>query len=156
VVPNDLQPIPTQPWDERPASLPLEEEEVRTALWLNRGNISQSAALLKVTSARLRNYVNAKPRLLAEQKEARERLLDQAESVAAEALFDPADAGRRDGMAKFLLNSALGKLRGLGTGGSGPVVNVRNIGPMIIEWSDGKEIHESTDDGVIIEGDKVS
>jgi hypothetical protein len=152
-----LQPIPTQPWDERPAALPLDEEEVRTALWLNKGNVSDSAAMLKVSSIRLRNYVNAKPRLLAEQKEMRERLLDRAEQVAAEALFDPADAGRRDGMAKFLLNSALGKLRGLGTGGSGPVVNVRNIGPMIIEWADGKEIHEQADadSGIIIEGERA-
>ncbi len=150
-LPQDLVPIPTQPWDERPVGLPLNEEECRTALWLNRGNVSDAAALLKVTSSRLRTYVNAKPRLLAEQKEARERLLDRAESVAYEALFDESDAGRRDGMAKFLLNSGLGKPRQLGSG-AGPTMNVKNVGPISISWSTPADMTESVNrDGEVIE-----
>jgi hypothetical protein len=108
-------------------------EEVRTALWLERGNVTNSALRLKVTSARLRRFIDSSPRLQAEQREAREQLLDRAEEIVHEALNDPADPGRRDGMTKFLLNSAMAKQRGYGSGPS-TQVNVKNTGPMIIGW----------------------
>jgi hypothetical protein len=133
-LPPDLVAIPTQPWDERPAELPLDAEEVRTALWLNKGNISLAANQLKVSSSRLRNFVHAKPRLLAEQREAREQLADRAEQIVDEALNDPADAGRRDGMAKFILNSEMARGRGLSARPS-PTVNVSaNKANMVISW----------------------
>lgn len=149
-LPLDLSPIPTQPWDERPAELPLDVEEVRTALWLDRGNISLAAERLKVSSARLRNFVNAKPRLLAEQREAREQLADRAEQIVHEALNDNTDTGRKDGMAKFVLNSSIGKPRGF-SATPGNVVNVKNVGPMVITWlQPGQEPTTIDEEGEVI------
>lgn len=132
-IPSDLRPLPTAPYDERPNSLPLDVEECRTALWLERGNIPDAAARLKITPIRLRAFVNNSPRLLAEQSEAREQLADRAEQIVHEALHDEVDAGRRDGMAKYVLNSRIGKGRGFGA--AGQQMNVTNTGPMIITWA---------------------
>lgn len=132
-IPVDLIPLPTSPYAERPNSLPLDVEECRTALWLNRGNIPDAAEQLKVSPSRLRNFIANSPRLQAEQKEAREQLADRAEQIVVEALWDPTDPQRRDSMAKYVLNSAVGKARGYGTQGVG--VNIKNVGPMVITWA---------------------
>ena len=150
--PSDLQPIPTQPWDERPDSLPLQVEEVRTALWLESGSIAKAAIRLKVTANRLRRFIQNSPRLLAEQNEAREQLADRAEEVVKEALFDPVDASRRDSMAKYVLSS-IGRLRGYGTG-PGKQININSEGGnILIQWADGSSITTPDEGGVIIEGE---
>lgn len=154
MLPGDLQPIPTQPWDERPEDLPLQEEEVRTALWLDRGNISLAAERLKIRTARLRNYVNNKPRLLAEQREAREQLVDRAEEVVAEALNDNTDAGRRDGMAKFVMNSEVARNRGL-SARPAPALSIKNSGNLVIGWLGTGELPPGAT-GTIIEGEVVN
>ncbi|HWI66891.1 MAG TPA: hypothetical protein VNS88_00685 [Nitrospiraceae bacterium] len=138
-IPQDLVPLPTAPYEERPASLPLDVEECRTALWLERGNIPDAAARLKVTPIRLRNFVQNSPRLLAEQREAREQLADRAEKIVYEALHDEVDSSRRDSMAKYVLNSVIGKTRGFGSAGVG--VKIQNTGPMVITWA-------TEDDGI--------
>jgi len=132
-LPSDLVPLPTAPYEERPHSLPLDVEECRTALWLHRGNIPDAASQLKVTPSRLRNFVTNSPRLLAEQREAREQLADRAEQIVHEALYDEVDSSRRDSMAKYVLNSVIGKQRGFGSAGVG--VKITNVGPMIITWA---------------------
>ena len=152
-LPTDLQPIPTQPWAERPDSLPLAVEEVRTALWLEEGSIPRAAIRLKVTSHRLRRFIQNSPRLLAEQNEAREQLADRAEEVVKEALFDPVDTGRRDSMAKYVLSS-IGRSRGFGTG-PGKQININSEGGnILITWADGSPVGSDSDEvGVIIEGE---
>jgi hypothetical protein len=47
------EPLPFFPWIERPATLALDVEECRTAIYLTGGCISKAAELLKVTYARL-------------------------------------------------------------------------------------------------------
>lgn len=131
--PIDLIPLPTMPYSVRPASLPLDVQECRTALWLNRGHVADSAAQLKISPIRLRNFIANNPSLQAEQREAREQLADRAEQIVHEALNDPTDPGRRDSMAKYVLNSPIGKARGYGPAGVG--VNIKNTGPMIITWA---------------------
>ena len=135
-VPEDLVPIPTQPWDERPNSLPLNVEECRTALWLARGNISIAAEQLKVAVSRLRNFVNNSARLKAEQNEAREQLADRAEAIVDEALHDQTDSGRRDSMAKYVLNSAFAKDRKYGNSAT-PGLTVQSKGPVLVQWASG-------------------
>lgn len=154
MLPGDLQPIPTQPWDERPSELPLNEEEVRTALWLDKGNISLSAERLKVSSSRLRNYVSSKPRLINEQKEAREQLADRAEEVVSEALNDNTDAGRRDGMAKFVLNSEFARNRGM-SARPAPSVSIKNNGNLVIGWLGAGELPPGAT-GTLIDGEVVN
>jgi hypothetical protein len=147
--PSDLLPLPTQPWDERPDSLPLTVEEARTALWLESGSVPKAAVRLKVTSNRLRNYIRSSPRLIAEQNEAREQLADRAEEIVNEALNDPNDPGRRDGMAKFLLSSYIGRNRGYGSGPGKLSINSGG-GNIIVTWGDGSPLNQPNSD--IIEG----
>lgn len=152
-IPVDLQPLSTQPWDQRPASLPLDIEECRTALWMAAGNVTEAAAILKISSSRLRNFIRCSPRLTEECREAREQLADTAEGVVREALADATDSSRRDQMARFVLTSQLGRARGFGAGS--PTLKVNTTGPVIIGWADGTQFGVATQeppDSDIIEG----
>lgn len=142
--PDDLIPLPTMPFDERPSELPLNREECRTALWRAKGNISDAAKLLKVSSLRLRNFVKSNPFLSAEAEEAREILADIAENNVYDALTDEADAGRRDSMSRFVLNS-IGKRRGYGQNSPGVTLNMPK-GPIKISWDDGTPVGPKTID----------
>lgn len=142
-LPDNLQPLPTTPYDERPSELPLSIEECRTAIWRCRGNVSEAAHLLKVQSSRLRTFIRNSPRLLEEVKEAQEQLVDLAEDVAYEALVSE-DASRRDGMARFIMGS-IGKSRGYGSGGGGNVNVTLPKGKVKIEWADGSSINVNSE-----------
>lgn len=140
-LPVDLTPLPTMPYNQRPAELPLDIEECRTAIWRMRGNITKAAELLKVPSKRLRDFVKRSPYLSAEQAEANEQLKDIAEDVIYEALTDTSeDYSRRDAMAKFVM-LGVGKDRGYGSGG-GASVSIKNTagGTINIAWADGTSI----------------
>jgi hypothetical protein len=126
------------PYDERPVELPLDIEECRTALWMSSGNVTKAAALLKVPSLRLRNFIKKSPYLTEESKEALDRLVDKAEVVIEEALEDADDPNRRDTMARFVASN-LGRHRGYGTGTTGVTLNLPK-GPMVISWGDGSSI----------------
>lgn len=130
--PDDLIPLPTSPFDERPNSLPLDVEECRTALWLERGNITKAAARIKTSPARFRTFVSNSARLRAEQNEARQQMADRAEEVLHEALHDESDSGRRDSAAKWVLDR-IGKDRGFSTSGAANSVRL-NVGPISVEW----------------------
>lgn len=155
-MPNDLISLPTMPYDMRPASMPLDVEECRTAIWIARGNISKAAEMLKISSMRLRTFVKNSPRLSAEQKEAQEQLLDIAEDVAFEALTDAADTGRQDQMARFVMSN-LGRERGYGQGNAGINLNMPKGGRMTISWDDGTSIigEAPSSDENTIEGEAV-
>jgi hypothetical protein len=138
--PSDLVPLSTMPWDARPDDLRLDIEECRTALWSCNGNISQAATMLKVTSIRLRRFVDQSPRLSAELQEARELLMDLSEQNVADALQDTDDKMRRDNMSKFVLTN-LGAKRGYGPKGAGITLNPQGkSGAFTISWGDGSSI----------------
>ena len=130
------------PYSERPLELPLDVEEVRTAIWMASGNVTEAAKILKVTSIRLRNFVKKSPYLSAEMQEAADRLVDIAEANVAEALGDPLDPSRRDTMSRFVLTN-IGKHRGWGTGS--PNVTVKNSagGTIVVQWADGTSFGQS-------------
>lgn len=138
-LPNDLIPLPTMPYDERPAELALDREECRTAIWRSRGNISEAAKLLKITSLRLRNFVRANPFLSAEAEEAREILADIAEDNVYDALTDEADPSRRDSMSRFVLAS-VGRRRGYGQGNNTGVTINASKGRLVVAWDDGTQV----------------
>jgi hypothetical protein len=148
-IPNDLVPLPTMPYHERPEAIPLTVDEARTALWRTQGNITQAAQLLKVTSLRLRRYIAASPRLTAEMNEAKEQMVDIAEEVVMDALTDTTDNARRDSMAKFVLNGP-GKARGWGSGGAKVSINNQG-GTVIVGWADGSDFSQPFGDGNTIE-----
>jgi len=143
-LPDNLVPLPTAPYSERPDSIPLTIAEVRTALWRSSGNISSAAELLKVSSTRLRTYVRNSSYLSAEAAEAREILADRAEDIVREALNDEGDAQRRDQMARFVLTQ-VGGSRGFGKNNSARV-NINNMGNVVIQWADGTSAN--TIDGI--------
>lgn len=150
-LPTDLIPLPTMPYDTRPVALPLDVEECRTALWLCRGNVTKAAERLKVSPNRLRNFIRNSPRLVEEQREAQQQLVDIAEDVAYEALTDEADPGRRDQMARYIMTN-LGRDRGYGNGNSGVTLNLPK-GRVNIQWADGSSLSaESRDEKVIEHG----
>lgn len=139
-IPSDLVALPTMPYNERPAELPLDIEECRTAIWMASGNISEAAKLLKTSSIRLRNFVKKSPYLSAEAQESADRLVDIAESNVLNALTDELDPSRRDTMSRFVLSN-IGKARGWGTGAGGSV-NIKNSagGTIVVQWADGTAI----------------
>jgi hypothetical protein len=141
--PLDLVPLPTQPWAVRPSTIPLDREEVRTALWLAEGNISEAALILKVTSLRLRSFIRGSEYLSRELEEFKERKVDEAEQAIFEGLRDPEE---RIGCAKFILNSSTGKQRGWGTGNGNGAVNINtNGGAVSISWADGTTLDVNED-----------
>jgi len=154
-IPNDLVALPTMPYDERPAELPLDVEECRTALWMANGNISEAAKLLKTTSIRLRTFVKKSPYLSAELQEAADRLVDIAESNVLDALTDDLDPSRRDTMSRFVLSS-IGKAKGWGSGSN--QLNVKNTagGTIVVQWADGTTFQDKPVEGEVIENDSES
>lgn len=147
-LPNDLVVLPTMPYQERPADIPLEVEEVRTAIWLKNGNISEAAELLKVPSSRLRKFVNNNAYLSSEQNEARERLKDRAEEVIRQGLNDPEEMYT---MARYVM-SGIGKDRGYGANAGKGLSVTNNGGTVIIQWADGTAVG---DEPQTIEGEIV-
>ena len=150
-MPDDLVPLSTMPWDERPAELPLDIEECRTALWLTRGNVSKAAEKLKVDPARLRRFVSKSVRLNEVLKEAREQLADIAENNILDALMDREDYARRDSMSKFVLTT-LGKERGFSTSVTVSPSSRLPSGPIEFSWATSPVIdHEKDDNGPVID-----
>lgn len=145
------------PYDERPISIPLDREECRTALWRCKGNISEAAVLLKVTSRRLRSMVSSSPYLQAEIAEAAEQLKDQALRVVSDALFDEEDKSRQDQMARFVLTQT-GADRGFGKQPGNAKLSLNTPkGTLTVTWGDGSSIvNDNSEDSKVIEGEVVS
>ncbi len=151
MIPTDLVPLPTAPYNARPESLPLDVEECRTAIWVAKGNISEAAEILKVPSARLRQFVKRSPYLTAEVNESLEQLLDRAESQMYDAVTDEEDKTRADNAAKFIIGQ-LGHRRGYG-GKSGGITLAKGVAgeSVTITWDDGTVVDETP----VIEGSVV-
>lgn len=140
------------PYDVRPAELPLDIEECRTAIWMSNGNISAAAEILKTDSGRLRKFVKNSPYLSMQMEEAAERKLDLAEENLYDALTDTEDKARKDAASKYVLSN-LGQSRGYNNGkGSSPNINLNGPkGRIVIQWEDGT----SFDAPKTIEGEVV-
>jgi hypothetical protein len=59
--PDEFVPLPYFPWKSRPDSLPLDTDEIATALYLANGDLKAAAARLKVTVAQLRKTIRKTP-----------------------------------------------------------------------------------------------
>jgi hypothetical protein len=144
-IPSDLTTLPTMPYAERPDDLPLDVEECRTAIWMTKGNITEAADILKISSARLRRFVRASVYLSREVEEATERLKDKAMKVIDEGLNDE---NERFTMARFVMTN-LGGDRGFGT--KAAKVASPAAGPIVYSWQD-DDVEEAT----VIEGEVVN
>jgi hypothetical protein len=106
-LPADLAPIPYG------ADID-DTEAIRTALWVNFGNVGLAARALACTPGALARLVEQSAELKSDRDAARRMIVDQAEAVVVEQLLDKAQIDRRDEAAKFVLTS-LGKALGWGT-----------------------------------------
>jgi hypothetical protein len=61
--PREFLPLPYFPWLSRPDNLPLDEDEVATALYLAHGRLGAAADRLKVDQRRLRKAIRRVARL---------------------------------------------------------------------------------------------
>jgi hypothetical protein len=61
--PEGLIPLPYYPWISRPQTVPLDEDESATALFLSGGDIDRAAALLKVAPSILKRSIRRSSRL---------------------------------------------------------------------------------------------
>ena len=60
---SEFLPLPYFPWISRPETLPLDPDEVATALYLARGNPTAAASLLKVSVSRINRVLRRVPKL---------------------------------------------------------------------------------------------
>ena len=109
-LPPDLRPLPVAPDSD-------DDEAVRTALYLNFGNVGLAALALGRAPGELARHIELFPSLRADREAARRMIVDQAEAVIVDQLLDTEQADRRDEAAKFVLTN-LGKSLGWGTGPS--------------------------------------
>jgi hypothetical protein len=104
---QEFAPLPFYPWDERPFSLLIDQEEAATAIHLGH-NLPRAAALLKVPEFRLRRLVSASPRLQRILEESFGLALDRAVAVPIDTLFNPdADQRAKEWASTKLLQSRL-------------------------------------------------
>ena len=130
----DIAALPTRtaPY---PNDVPLDPEEVKSALWHARGNLRAAAGLLWTSQARLGALVKRDATLAATRQEAAELLLDEAEAVMVEALTSE-DPVRADAAARFVLERA-GRGRGWTRDGStGVSLSFGNAqgGALAVKW----------------------
>ena len=105
-LPPDLAPLPYGANEE-------DEDAIRTALYLNFGNVGLAARALGCLPGALARKIELLPSLKADRDAARRMIVDQAEAVVVEQLLDTDQADRRDEAARFVLTS-LGRSLGWG------------------------------------------
>jgi hypothetical protein len=60
---DEFVPLPFYPWLSRPETVPLDDDECATALFLAKGDVSAAADLLKVGPTRLKRSIRRCTRL---------------------------------------------------------------------------------------------
>jgi hypothetical protein len=104
---QEFVPLPMYPWLERPATLPLDQDEAATAIHLAH-NLPDAAALLKVPEIRLKRLVRSSPRLQRVLEESFGLALDRAVAVPIRTLYNPnADQRALEWASTKLLQSRL-------------------------------------------------
>jgi hypothetical protein len=108
---QEFAPLPYFPWDERPSTLPLDQDECATALHLSQGHLPRAASLLKVPLIRLNRMLKHSPRLQRVFSESAELIVARAFSKYIDAL-DAEDARRQEWGATKIMQSraAMGHL----------------------------------------------
>jgi hypothetical protein len=99
---EEFIPLPFYPFNERPASMPLDPDECATAIHIAKGDIPAAAALLKVPEFKLNRQIRHHPRLVRVRDEALEIVHNRAASEYIQALDSPSDRRREWAAAKIL------------------------------------------------------
>jgi hypothetical protein len=101
---QEFAPLPYFPWDERPPTLLLDQDECATAIHLAQGHLPRAAELLKVPLFRLNRMLAHSPRLQRVFKESADLVVVKAFSKYIEAL-DAEDARRQEWGATKIMQS---------------------------------------------------
>ena len=92
---QEFVPLPFYPWDERPPTVPLDQDECATAIHLAHGDIPAAAFLLKIPPVRLHRLLRGSPRLQRVLEESFALTLYRAVAVPIRTLHDPNADNRR-------------------------------------------------------------
>jgi hypothetical protein len=92
---QEFLPLPYYPWEERPNTLAIDDDEAATAIHLSWGDIKAASALLKVAPHRLMRLVKRSPKLQRIQDESYDLAIIAAVSVPIQTLMDPEADNRR-------------------------------------------------------------
>ena len=101
---REFRVLPFYAWLERPPSVDLDLEEVRTALAIGHGDVPAAAGLLRISIMRLNRFIRGSPDAQGLIRELNEAVVSRAAAEVIRALFDPAANERRRewGSAKVL------------------------------------------------------
>ena len=99
---QEFIPLPFYSWEERPESVPLDVDEVATAVHLAMGDVPRAAELLKVAVYKVDRLLRHHPRLQRILLEHQAIALHRASAEYIRALDDPSDR-RREWAAKSIL-----------------------------------------------------
>jgi hypothetical protein len=86
---EEFAPLPYYPWQSRPETVPLDQDECATAIHLANGELVEAASLLKVPIIRLKRMLRGSPRLQRVFEESLGVALIKARSIPLRTLFDP-------------------------------------------------------------------
>lgn len=103
---SEFIPLPYYPWDERPATLPLDPDECATAIHIAQGDIPKASGLLKVSQHLLERSLRHHPRLTRILNEELAIAVSRSRSEYLSALDSPSDR-RREWAATKILSSRI-------------------------------------------------
>lgn len=104
--PGEFVPLPFYPWDQRPAHLVLDADEVATAIHLSAGDLIAAAELLRVPLVRVARALKAHPRLQRVMDEATHCAVARAAAEYIRALSSPNDRRREWGASQIMRSRA--------------------------------------------------
>jgi hypothetical protein len=143
---EEFLPLPHFPYDERPATTPLEIEECATALYLAQGDTDEAALRLKVHPLRLQRAISRSPRLQRLQAEL-VALLNNRVLKEYKRAFQEEDARRREWAASKLAQTAQFQSHPLAPNSqSSPQLTLAGPTRIVISWDDGSSDDRPTID----------
>jgi hypothetical protein len=147
---DEFIPLPFFPWEVRPVTLAIDDDEAATAIHLAHGEIERAAGLLKVPLHRLTRLVRRSPRLQRILEESLEHTLIRARAVPIETLLDPeADNRRKEWAAAFVMKSriAMGDPLSPAPAQATSLTVNNETRSFIVQWGDGTTIAKIGVDG---------
>ena len=130
-------PLPYFPWDKRPSHLPLDVEEVATALYLSGGLIGQAAERLKVEPLKVVRAISRSPRLTRLHAELASLLNDKVHEEYINAFKSEDDRRREWASAKVAQSKQFqGHPLAPSTNVQAPLVGPNAPTRIIISWED--------------------
>jgi hypothetical protein len=135
---REFAPLPYFPWDQRPSTVPLDQDECATALHLSQGHLAKAAFLLRVPLFRLNRMLKHSPRLQRVFSESAELIVARAFGKYIDAL-DAEDARRQEWGATKIMQSraAMGHIFSPAPANSVSTSVTMSAKEIVYSWRDG-------------------